>query len=72
MTIIHSSVRTIEVLADEYAVSRKDRTKPISMAAAIRAVRIIQPASSLSESEIAEIIAAKMVEHGHSIEFDAT
>lgn len=72
MTIISLNSRTVEVLADRYAKSLRQRTRPVSMSAAIRAIRTVAPDLALSDRELTDIIAACAVQYGHAIEFDAT
>lgn len=71
MTIISINSHTVEALAERYAKSLRQRTRPVSMSAAIRAIRTVAPDLVLSDRELADIIAACAVQHGHAIDFDA-
>ena len=70
MTIIHLHDRSIERIAEQYAASLRPRKHPISMSAAIRAVRMVAPEVSHDDRKLASIIASYAVRHGHAIEFD--
>lgn len=70
MTILPLNSRTIEVLAERYAQSLRQRTRPVSMSAAIRAIRTVAPDLTLSDRELADIVAACAVQYGHVIDFD--
>lgn len=63
--------RSIETLADHYARTRRTRLRPISMAAAIRTIRMVAPDAPESDADLANIIAASAVYHGHPVDFDA-
>lgn len=70
MTAISLNSQTIESLASQYARSLRQRTRPVSMSAAIRAIRTVAPDLSLTDRELADIIAACAVQYGHAIDFD--
>lgn len=63
---------SIEELADQYARSRKDRFRPVSMAAALRAIRILVPDCPWTDRELADLVAAKAIQYGHAVEFDVS
>lgn len=71
MAIINLQSHSIEMLADDYTRSRQQRTQPISIVAAIRAIRTYAP-TELSDRELADIIAESAVRHGHVIDFDGS
>lgn len=71
MAIIDLKARSIEMLADDYAKSRQQRTRPISIVAAIRAIRTYAP-NELSDRELTDIIAESAMRHGHVIDFDGS
>lgn len=71
MTIIDINSRSIHQLADHYARSRKHRERPVSIAAAIRAIRILSPDMRYTDKELASIVAAAALDHGHSVDFDS-
>ena len=70
MTIIHLHDRSIERIAEQYAASLRPRAHPISISAAIRAVRMVAPNVPHNDNELASIIASYAVRHGHAIDFD--
>ncbi|MEO3389019.1 hypothetical protein [Mesorhizobium sp. CAU 1741] len=71
MTTIDISVRRAEALAQEYTLSVQDRTQPISTKQAIQAIRSIIPDGSLSDKDLATIIASHAVAQGLMVDFDA-
>lgn len=71
MTEDQSTNLIIEALADDYARSQEDRSRPISVAAGIRAVRLAQQGSMRSDNELGSIIAERAMRYGHSVDFDS-
>lgn len=70
MTSTQFHVPSVEALADEYARTRKRHSRPVSMAAAIRAIRTLSPRELCSDKELANIIAACAIRYGHTVDFD--
>jgi len=70
MDIIDLRLRSAEKLAEDYARSRNMLTRPVSTAAAIRALRTISPALAQTDRELRDIVAAAAVRHGHVVDFD--
>lgn len=71
MAIIDLRSRSIETLAEDYARSRSKRSRPVSMTAAIRALRTISPDLAHTDRELADIVAAAAVRYGHVVDFDS-
>lgn len=70
MTIVDLRYHSVEVLAEDYARSRRKRTRPVSTTAAIRAIRTISPNLTQTDKELTNIVAAAAVRHGHVVDFD--
>ncbi len=70
MAIVNLQSRSIEALAEDYARSRSSRRRPVSIAAAIRAIRTVAPDTSLNDKELANIIAECAARYGHAVDFD--
>lgn len=70
MSVSHFAPRTLDAVAAEYARSRRNRLTPVSMKAAIRAVRTMCPHDAHTDHELASIIAGKMVHYGQVVDFD--
>ncbi len=70
MAVVNLQARSIETLAEDYARSRGSRRRPVSIVAAIRAIRTVAPDTPFSDKELANIIAACAVRYGHAVEFD--
>lgn len=62
--------RSVEDLAEEYARTRRARIRPISVAAAIRAIRTVAPNDARSDRELADLVARQAIFYGHSVDFD--
>lgn len=56
MTLLPLNSPTIEVLAESYAQSLRQRPQPVSMSAAIRAIRTVAPDLTLSDRELADMM----------------
>ena len=70
MSIIELNSRSVETLAEAYARSRAERARPVSTAAAIRAIRTVSPNLTQSDRELSNIVAAAALRHGHVVDFD--
>ncbi len=70
MHIIDLRFHSVEVLAEDYARSRRKRTRPVSVSAAVRAIRTISPNLTQTDRELSNIVAAAAVRHGHVVDFD--
>ncbi|TYR36749.1 hypothetical protein FY036_00740 [Mesorhizobium microcysteis] len=71
MDIIDVHTRSIADIADAYARTRQQRSRPLSIRTAIRALRILAPENPCSDKELSGIVAAAAVRYGHPVEFDA-
>ncbi len=70
MAISESRSRSIEALAEDYARSRREGAGPVSITAAVRAIRMVAPDMTHTDSDVANIVAAWVVRYGHSVDFD--
>lgn len=70
MAIGEPRSRSIDVLAEDYARSRREGTGPVSMTAAVRAIRMVAPDMTHSDSDVANIVAAWVLRYGHPVDFD--
>lgn len=72
MALIDLRFRSIEILAEDYARSHSKRSRPVSMTAALRALRTISPELAHTDRELVNIVAAAAVRHGHVVDFDSS
>lgn len=70
MSIIDLKTYSVELLAENYAKSRRKRTRPVSTMAGIRAIRAFSPNLVQTDKELSTIVAAAALRHGHVIDFD--
>lgn len=66
----HAMTRTVESLAESYARSRTERLRPVSMAHALRTFRAAFPDCDWPDGRLINLLAAKVVDRGHAVEFD--
>ena len=60
----------LQIIA-HYVETRRSTTQPVSIAVAVRAIRMVEPGCPLSDRELADLIAAAAVTRGFAIDFDA-
>ena len=70
MNVIDGQMRSIEILAEEYTRSARERASPVSLQMAIRSIRASSPNLNYSDRELTDIIANIAVRHGLPIDFD--
>jgi hypothetical protein len=64
--------KSLKTLAEEYVRSRADRTRPVSIGTALHEIRAFTSAAKYTDDEIVMIVAEKLIEHGHAIDFDVS
>lgn len=70
MPYSHSLTRSVEAFAEGYARSRTERLRPVSMAHALQTARAVLPDCDWPDSQLINLVAAKVVKRGHAIAFD--
>lgn len=70
MNAIPGSVDTPESAAELYAVSRAGSTYPLSVSRGVEALRMLPVASTFSDRQLGDLVAAAAVRHGISVNFD--
>lgn len=61
---------TVEDAASFYVSSRKDRMRPVSISAALRAIRDLCPHAPQTDCEIVTLLASKASVMGLTVDFD--
>lgn len=67
----HTIVRSVDAHAERYARSRTERLLPVSMAHALQTLRTVMPDCDWPDSQLINLVAAKVVKRGHAVAFDA-
>ena len=55
----------------QYVRTKRASSRPLSITNALKAIRLIQGRSTLSDRELSDLIAAAAIDSGLSIDFDA-
>ncbi|MBN9073118.1 MAG: hypothetical protein J0H34_16295 [Rhizobiales bacterium] len=70
MAIINFEERSIGRVVDQYLESKRNRSWPVSVADAVKAVRMVSTLPELSDEQLGSMIVAAAVAKGRDVAFD--